>query len=318
MEVADRLAIAAKFGIGGEKGWESLTQFADELITRTDLSFSSGWKFYRNKEFPAGEFRRYAKLANPKEIAVPRFKLDMENKLDNPMNPQWIAGRKLLREAGGKLLLRGEEISLTGRNLGVGGVINTMIAASGEVQISGAMLSVIIAGGDVTKIASLRNCILICDGDVEFLSGWNVKGLIVARGKVICKEGRFGNCLIRSGHTLTLPNGKSIDLKDGTPDPFAFVKFFELADVGLAAEALPLREKSDLEGVRLKDVGKESLFAAGLRRGDVITAIEEKKTPTTEIFRRVLRRKLAEGGPILTVTLRRSGKTLEVPFALKD
>jgi hypothetical protein len=191
-----------------------------------------------------------------------------------------------------------------------------MIAASGDVRVTGAMSSVIVAGGNV-KIANLYWCIIICDGNVEVL--WPPKdSVIVARGEVTCAKGSLQRCLIRSGNSLRLPNGKTIDINDGTPDPLAFVKFFELADVGLVGEDLPPREKSDAEGVRLKDVRKDSPFASGLCAGDVITAFEEKKTPTTEIFRRLLRRKLAEGEPILTFTVRRAGKTLDVPIAIKD
>lgn len=169
------------------------------------------------------------------------------------------------------------------------------------------------------------HCILICDGDVQLLDGWQARDLIVvARGNVILKKGKLRNCLIRSDDRLLLPNalllhdGKTIDLKDGTPDPLPFVKFFELADVGIAAEALPSGDKSVAKGARLKEVRKESPFAAGLRVGDVITAVEEKKTPTTEIFRRVLRRTLAEGGPIITFTVQRAGKTVDVAIPVKD
>lgn len=167
----------------------------------------------------------------------------------------------------------------------------------------------------------MKNSILICDGDVDLSDGIEVShSIIVARGKVTYNKDkiRLWNCLIRSGHTLRLPDGKTIDVKDGKSDPLDFVKFFELADVGLATEDLPLRDKSAAEGVRLKEVRKGSPFAAGLRAGDVITAVEDKETPTTEIFRRVLRRKLAEGGPILTITVRRAGKTLDVSIPVKD
>jgi len=189
----------------------------------------------------------------------------------------------------------------------------------GDVTVSGATNSVIVAGGDVKKVERLPSCILICDGDVELLDGWRLRGsILVARGKVTCKEGEIKDCLVRTGHTLRLPSGETIDLKDGTPDPLAFVKFFELSDVGITAENFTPREKSEPTGVRLKVVRKESPFAAGFRPDDVITAIEDKKTLTSEIFRRVLRRKLAEGGPILTCTVRRSGKTLSVPLLVKD
>ena len=56
-------------------------------------------------------------------------------------------------------------------------------------------------------------------------------------------------------------------------------------------------------GVQIKEMRKGALFGASLREGDIITAIDGKKTPTKELFRKVLRRKLAEGGPLMTLTV---------------
>lgn len=50
--------------------------------------------------------------------------------------------------------------------------------------------------------------------------------------------------MIRSGHSLHLPDGKSIGLKDGTSNPLAFLSFFELAHVGVTAEDLLSLDKS--------------------------------------------------------------------------
>jgi hypothetical protein len=227
-----------------------------------------------------------------------------------------------IKETGGKLLLRGEKVAITWYKTGLG-LKSGVIAASGDVQLTTAVDSVIVAGGDVRRVACLMNTIVICDGDVELLNAWDVSGIIIARGKVTCKEGKIRNCLVRSGHTLRLPGGpmpneETLGLKDGTPDPLAFVKFFELADVGLAVEDVAPRDKAETTGVRLKDVRKDSPFAAGLRAGDVMIAIDEKKTPTTEVFRKFLRRTLAEGGPIITFTVHRAGKTLDVPMPVKD
>jgi hypothetical protein len=288
VEVADRLALSATRGIAAEEGWDSLMRFTDQLIKSTERYFPlhTGHKLRRGPDFPAGEFRQFAKLYNPREIA--------ERKIDLVSSPKdkRKAWDDLIHASKGKLLLRAEEIS----GGDVIGIMRGMIAASGDVQIEQANGSVIVAGGDV-KLGVALCSIIICDGDVELSSPSKVTGPIVARGKVICKVGKLGYCVARSGHTLHWRDGKTIDLNDGTPDPFAFVKFFELADVGLAADDDPLREKSTAEGVRLKEVRKTSPFASGLRCGDVVTAIEDKKTPTTEIFRRVLRRKLAEEEP---------------------
>jgi len=315
VEVADRLAIAAKYRVNAEEGWESLTQLAAQVTARTDRYFpyisTPAWK----QHLPVGEFSRYRERFNPKEIAEFKVELDAGSAMPDD-DPNKRAADDLIKRSGGNLLLRGEEVSLTG----VFSLLrNGMIAASGDVHVSKAAYSVIVAGGDVKKADRMTDCILICDGDVELLYGWRLSGsIIVARGKVTCKNGEIKGCLVRTGHTLLLPIGVKIDLKDGTPDPLAFVKFFELSDVGLAAEDLPRREKEDAAGVQLKAVRKGSPFAAGLCAGDVITAIEEKKTPTTEIFRRALRRNLAKGGPILTFTVRRSGKPVDVTIPMKD
>lgn len=326
VEAADRLAFAAKRGIPAEECWGSLTKFAEQIIERTDRYFPLSGKFHANLRFPQGDFRRFAELCNPKELAGAKIEIYTGNKKLNARDKKALAGIKLIRRNMGKLLLRGEEVSLTANpKVGLDGGI---IAVSGEVQLSRAVYSLIIAGGDVTKIATLRNCIVICDGDVEFISGGDLArtSIIVARGKVIYDPAKFmtTNCLIRSGHTLRSPDEqlpdkkKTIELNGGTPDPLGFIKFFELADVGLAAEDLPPRENSATKGTQIKEVRKESSFAAGLRPGDVITAVEGKKTPTTEVFRKTLRRTLAEGGPLITFTVQRAGKTLEVPIPVKD
>jgi hypothetical protein len=286
------------------------------MIQRTDRSFPPAMSLRGKRGFPAGEFRHYVELVNPKEIAEPKIEIDTgELRPGKDRSEKEWAACKFIRATRGRFLLRGEEVSLTGSDatLGCG-----MIAACGDVQLYAAVNSFIIAGGDVKIVFNLDNSIIICDGDVELSYMPSYGCLIVARGKVTCVHDPLRHGLIRSGHTLHLPDGKTVDLKDGTPDPFAFVKFFELADVGITAENLPPHEKPDAQGVLLKEVRKDSPFANGLRPGDRIIAIEEKKTPTTEIFRRILRRKLAEDEPTITFTVRRSGKMLDVPIPMKN
>lgn len=315
VEVADRLAFAAKCGVAGDEGWESLTRLAERMITHSEQCFPPGCSLQGQLIFPAGDFRRFAQKVKSKEIAVRKFELDTGKEMDTPFDPKKTANRKFLQKSYG-LLLRAEEISITGRSP-LFGLQCGMIAASKDVHLLGGLSSVVVAGGDIKELSCISHCIFICDGDIELLEIPQSNCLIVARGKVTCKREKLHNCFARSGHTLYFPDGKKIDLKDGVPDPLSFVKFFELADVGLNGEDLPARGKSASEGTRLKEVRKDSPFASGLRSGDVITALEDQKTPTTEIFRRVLRRKLAEGEPLLTFTVRRDGKTLEVPIAMK-
>ncbi|HEY7426144.1 MAG TPA: hypothetical protein VH682_18075, partial [Gemmataceae bacterium] len=74
--MADRLAVAAKYGANGEEGWESLTQLAEQMIQRTDRSFPPAMSLRGKRGFPAGEFRHYVELVNPKEIAEPKIEID--------------------------------------------------------------------------------------------------------------------------------------------------------------------------------------------------------------------------------------------------
>jgi hypothetical protein len=56
VEVADRLAFAATCDADGEAGWDSLMQFADQMIAHTEPCFPLGWKTSRDR--PAQGFRR--------------------------------------------------------------------------------------------------------------------------------------------------------------------------------------------------------------------------------------------------------------------
>jgi hypothetical protein len=297
VEVADLLSFAVNCKASADEGWESLTRFADQARANSLPLFSPYNTEFKFPAFPAGEFRRYVNRVHPTERAIKNFDIVVEK-----------AGHPLLKGTRNRLLLRGESVSIRGFH-GESELTVSIIAASGNVKIMVANCCLIIAGGDVN--ASLDSSILVCDGDVN-CGGEN--SIIIARGNI---AGKYKNCVIRSRGSLQFPNGKTIDLKNGVPDPFAFVKFFELSDVGLSAEdALP-RDKSDVKGVRLKEVRKHSPFASQLRGEDVIIALEDKRTPTTELFRRLLRRKLAEGEPSLTFTVRRAGKTLDVPIPMK-
>jgi hypothetical protein len=314
VEAADRLAKWGKWDATGA-GWESLTQFADRAIVNTARYFPPVGSFRQNPNFPAGEFRRFANLVHPKDISERKIDIDIGD--EPPRNQKEREGRLLIKETGGRLLLRGEEVSLRGRIIPFG-LSTGIVAASGDVQLMSAFDSVIVTGGDVKNITLLRRCILVCDGDVELLEPPTANSLIIARGKVTCLRGKLTKCMVRSGRSLRFLDGKTIDLKDDTPDPLAFVKFFELSDVGLTVSDRDQKEEPIQDGVLLKDVGKDSPFASGLRAGDMVTALDETKIASREVFRRHLRRKLGGGGPILTFTVRRSGKSLEVPIPIKD
>jgi hypothetical protein len=314
VEAVDRIAAGGKWDPKGD-AWDSLTRFADRVIEDTADYFPANGSFRANPDFPVGEFRRFADRVHPKEICKRTIAIDA--RVHPPQFKKVDFDRRSLYEANFHLLLRGEEVSWLS-DMPECGMITGILAASGDVQLVGARDSILIAGGDVKKVGYLFRSILVCDGDVELLRPPDKNCLIVARGKVTCASGKLSKCVVHSGHSLRLLDGKTIDLSDGTPDPLAFVKFFELADVGLTAADQHPRQQPDAEGVLLKDVSKDSPFTSRLRAKDEVTAIDGTKVTSTENFRRLLRRKLAQGGPILTFTVRRAKETLDVPISIKD
>jgi hypothetical protein len=315
VEVADRLAYAAAWGAPGEEGWESLTRFADRAITDTARHFP-GKGLRQNPFFPAGEFRRCAEIARFGEVAAPKIEIDPGE--EGPRDDKELACRKLLRETRSRLLVRGEEVAWRGMiDLRMHSGI---ITASGDAQIVGAFGSVLIIGGNL-HATSVAGSIIVCDGDVELFNPpeWEQEGdLIIARGKVTCRRGKLTKCLVRSENFLLYPDGKKIIIKDGTPDPVGFVKFFEFTDVGLIVSDRDAKGEPVRDGIYLKDVLMASPFAPGLRAGDVVTALDGMKAASPEAFRRLLRRKLGPGGLPLTFTVRRAEKVQDVSILVKD
>jgi hypothetical protein len=198
-------------------------------------------------------------------------------------------------------------------------MMSALVCASGNVSASQNIraldfqFGIILASGNV-NLKGCRQSVIICDGEFEASSIFDC--LIIARGKVTCPS-EISRCTILSESTVDFPKGVSMKMSAisaGTPN--SFVKFFDPKVVGLTVEYQ--RNPSFGDGVWIKAVRKDTPFAAGLRDEDLITAIDSIKVPSMEIFRKVLRRKLAEGGPILTFTVQRWGKTMDVPIAIKD
>lgn len=206
---------------------------------------------------------------------------------------------------------------------------NTVYIASGDVCVPSLQNGFIFAGGNV-EVYRAHNTVIFCAGDFKNNckgKSWLTSCLIIANGEVTCSSDVMG-CTILTGRSFLLPKGAKIDysaiLKTNTPQ--SFVKFFAPETMGLTVlQSYRDNKIVDVwgipftgEGVWIKEVRADSPFAAGLRAEDVITALDEIKVRTTERFRKVLCRKLAEGGPRITFTIHRKGKTLDVPIAVKD
>lgn len=301
VEAVDRIVYWREWDTDN-KGWDTLTRFASKLLGHANNFQPGEWNSWKTPGLPAGDFRRYyeAKMPNSK-----------------PNHPKEFSGRKIVNPHAHRLIARGEQVIIERGKGDLPITAYSIIAASEDVRTGIVDVSLIIAGGDIKTDGAIEDSILVCDGNVD-LQQPPLGGLIVARGKVTCRNRKLIGCVIRAENYYQFRDGKRIIIKDGTPDPVGFVKFFEFADVGLSASDRDQKEASLRDGVRLKDVRKDSPFASGLRSGDVVTALDETKTISPEVFRKILRRKLGGIAPVLTFTVRRAGKKLDVPIALKD
>ena len=175
--------------------------------------------------------------------------------------------------------------------------------------------SLVIATGDV-DIAGMGKSAIICDGDVH-LSGIECC-LIIARGNVVVDGHSLQNTIIAGG-TVTLAKPSlsvtpRLDIRDhlqsGVKRPLDFITFFELSTVGVEVE----REG---RAVQVTSIIDDKPFAeAGVRVGDIITAVNGKKPDSAESLRRLLRDALAIGDA--TVQLKRGEKTVTVKVTLPE
>ena len=92
-------------------------------------------------------------------------------------------------------------------------------------------------------------------------------------------------------------------------DALGPVRFFEPSRYGIAVAP-------DKGGVRVKAADREKpLGKAGLRAGDLVLALDGTPADSPESFRRLLRRRVAEGGEAV-FRVRRGGKEAEVRATL--
>jgi len=169
---------------------------------------------------------------------------------------------------------------------------SSVIACRGPVSSNWSLQqNVIFANGNVSTksnhtFSSIKQCIIICDGDIETCGATN--SVLIASGAVKIR-GASPNCVIIQKEA----------------NPLKCIKRFEVSSVGIdVKEAKP--------GVEVLGVVDGKPFAAaGLVKGDRVLEVQGAKINTAEEFRRVVRRYCVDD-VITRVKIRRDGVDLEI------
>ncbi len=192
-------------------------------------------------------------------------------------------------EAMGRGYLKGVLVSSDGIRLRLGGGSQSQ--------------SILFISGQAS-VTEVSDTILICDGDLQV--DRTITTSIVVAKSVKC----FGasNSVIAASGSITSRQAKdpTASWLENEPNPFGFIKWFTVAEVGLEVAAA-----SDAVKIEKLHDGKLPR-KAGLELGDVITAVDGTKVDSPESFRRRLLRGVVN--EYCTLTVRRGGKSLDVPL----
>jgi hypothetical protein len=280
-----------------EAAWQLMTGLAAHLIERTEKDLGKLAIPPRDRKWPVGDFRQYLMREKPKIQSTGRIVHDEQSGV-------------------GPVVARADDIQFVGPISGdllvsAGPVRGLEMSKYGPPMLIG---SVVFACGPVTVGGSLARSVVICDGDVTVLDGGCSTCLIIARGDIICRDlGARESRIIASGK-VRLPkvaNNRGAIIKENEPDLLGFVKFFDPARAGIEVEAAE-------GGVRVKQATEGKPFArAGLRAGDLVTELGGAPTTSPDMFRRLLRTRIALGDEMV-FKVRRGEKTLEVRARDKD
>ncbi|HET6575977.1 MAG TPA: PDZ domain-containing protein [Fimbriiglobus sp.] len=255
-------------------------------------------------------------------------------KADRRDNPYKVVTPDRTTATDGTCLFRGDALEIAPQ------ASVKLLVARGPVKSAGRVAFVfandtVILGG---RMSGTSGGVVVCDGDFEIrpLSDSALPvgisySVIVANGNVLCPktivnesvilaagdvrvpEGlRIINSTIRAGGTIHLPRRSTVrnsKLEESVADPTAPFKFFALSRVGLEVRATG-------GGVRVEKVEEKMPFAATLRRGDVVTAVDGKKVESVAGFRKQIRAAFARGD--CTLTVRRGAETTEMAVRFLD
>jgi PDZ domain len=197
-------------------------------------------------------------------------------------------------------------------------MIFSLIASSGDISVraDGIVKTLFVACGSVTLEDGehTNKSVIICDGDVIITCDNVHDCLIIAGGDVTLPDTVIESAVFAGGSIKQSKRGELVRsvIRENEKHPLGLIRFFDPAEAGIEVAA-------DKGAVQVKAAAKGKPFAeAGLCAGDLVTQINGARTPSPEEFRKRLRAALADGGPTMTLTVQREGKTLTVPVAVKD
>lgn len=280
-QAVDRL-VHRKEGSEEEACWQVMAELAWKLVEVGERDFRKiGIKV--TDEMPIRDFRRYKAAIKPQAIALQRPCIQKE----------------------GAFVIRGEEVSVESN------ILYSLVASSGCVR-AGWLHSSVIFSGESVEVEGIHSSVIVCDG--QFRAKRILKDcFVIARDGVKCPL-NVRNCLIITAGSVEVPKEAPVaenTIKEKEATPLGFVKFFDPSQAGIKVAACD-------GGVRVEEVHEGKRFAqAGLKKGDVVIAIDRTEVGSPDSFRRLLRRKLAEGGEAV-FKVRRSDKILEIPVPCKD
>jgi hypothetical protein len=287
------------WGAEEDAAWQVLAQLAGAVLdadkkrwvqSSLDDHILRGYRPLTPEEgrglFPFHDFLRYKKLARVRLLSAPEKEL-------------------VLKPHRGGIAARGASLRAE-EDLG-----HSLIASAGGFRAPGFSRGAIFANG-LVQVETLRSAIVVCDGEVEVKKSMG-QCIVVARGAVKCPQEDFAGCILVSASSIQAPKGaaRGNEIRENEQEQLGLIRFFELTQAGVEVEA-------DKGGVRVKRVEDGKPFArAGLKPGDVVLALGGTAADSPEEFRRLVRRKLAEGADAF-LKLRRTGKVLEIAVPLKD
>ena len=206
--------------------------------------------------------------------------------------------------------------------------IYSLVVSRGPVNLKrGSQGSLFLATGSFECGDLFSRSVVICDGDVRVKRHVSYS-LIVARGDISVEDYADASALIAGGKVTigTPPKPVSpvpvadpekesrrksewcqrVIIEEKVTKPLGFITFFELSAVGVEV-------KEADKTVRVTMVADDRPFAAaGVRVGDVITAVNGKKPESAESLRRLLRDALALGDAAVVVRRGDATATLKV------